>query len=416
MPTIVGVRLRFSKTLWFDPAGTEPVEGDFVIVETERGIELGTVVQPPHEASAEAVPRALKPVLRVANEEDLEYAHELELKEREALPKFRELVEHYRLDMKPVAVEYVFDGDKIIFYFSADERVDFRELVKDLAAHFHARVDMRQIGVRDEARAVGGVGHCGQVLCCVRFGGDFQPVSIRMAKEQDLPLNPLKISGLCGRLMCCLRYEFDAYKDFKGRAPKKGAIIETAVGLAKVADFNTPRETVTMRFEGGDRVTVPLSGMTCGKGAGCPCSVDRDVLAEAGNAAAIAMATEEESAEAEPIFQTPAPQKRERDRGEKRERSATRAPEPSKGEQDKQAEPAAEKSGTPRRRRRRGGSGSGQSAGSETTQQAPRESVKPPSGGEGAGAASNGEQPSAGRKRRRRRRSGGGSGDAPAQA
>lgn len=417
MPTIVGVRLRFSKTLWFDPAGTEPAEGEFVIVETERGIELGTVVQPPCEVAPETVPSALRTVLRVANEEDVAYARELEVKEREALPVFRELVGHYRLDMKPVAVEYVFDGDKIIFYFSAEERVDFRELVKDLAAHFHTRVDMRQIGVRDEARAVGGVGHCGQVLCCVRFGGDFQPVSIRMAKEQDLPLNPLKISGLCGRLMCCLRYEFDAYKDYKGRAPKKGAIIETAVGLAKVSELNTPRETVTMRFEGGDRVTVPLSGMTCGKGGGCPCSVDRDVLVEAGNPAAMAMVAEDEREFAEPVLIAPAPLKRER--GEKREKSqkrerpsggASTAEGGDRGKQDqKPAEPTAEKTGTPRRRRRRGGSGSGQSAGADAApQQAPAAAAKPPQGGS---ELSSGE-PSTGRKRRRRRRGGGGGGSA----
>jgi cell fate regulator YaaT (PSP1 superfamily) len=341
----------------------------------------------------------------------LAYAQELELKEREALPVFRELVEHYRLDMKPVAVEYVFDGDKIIFYFSAEERVDFRELVKDLAANFHARVDMRQIGVRDEARAVGGVGHCGQMLCCVRFGGDFHPVSIRMAKEQDLPLNPLKISGLCGRLMCCLRYEFDAYKDFKGRAPKRGAIIETAVGLAKVAELNTPKETVTMRFEGGDRITVPLSGMCCSKGSGCPCSVDREVLAEAGHAAAIAMVAEDE-VEFEPVMKAPQPAPQKRERPERRERVSVA--ESGEREDAPQAESSAEKSGTPRRRRRRGGSGAAQPPASEPARQAASE--QPSKQPQGGGEAKSGDQPAAGRKRRRRRRSGGGGGDAAPQA
>ena len=156
--------------------------------------------------------------------------------------------------------------------------MDFRELVRDLAAEFHLRVDMRQIGVRDEARMIGGLGHCGEQLCCVRFGGEFQPVSIRMAKEQDLPLNPLKISGLCGRLMCCLRYEYDAYKDFKGRAPKKGAIIDVGGSLAKVVELNTPRELVTMRKEDGTRVTVALADMECCEGAGCPCSVKAEAL------------------------------------------------------------------------------------------------------------------------------------------
>ena len=226
MPTVVGVKLRFTpKTLWFDPAGTEPAEGDSVVVETERGTEMGVVTEAPHDVARSTLPRPLKPVVRVANEEDLVRAPRSSAsKERAAMTRYRELVESHKLDMKPIDVEYLFGGDKIVFYFSSEERVDFRELVRELATEFKARIDMRQIGVRDEARLVGGVGHCGQQLCCARFGGDFQPVSIRMAKEQDLPLNPLKISGLCGRLMCCLRYEYDAYKDFKTRAPKRGAI------------------------------------------------------------------------------------------------------------------------------------------------------------------------------------------------
>ena len=183
----------------------------------------------------------------------------------------------YKLDMKPIDVEYLFAGDKVVFYFVAEERVDFRDLVKDLASRFKARIDMRQVGVRDEARMIGGLGHCGEQLCCVRFGGEFQPVSIRMAKEQDLPLNPLKISGLCGRLMCCLRYEFEAYKDYKQRAPKKGAIVETPLGLAKVSELNTPHETVGMRLEDGMRFSVPLEGMECCKGA------DLSLLGEQGS-------------------------------------------------------------------------------------------------------------------------------------
>ena len=154
-------------------------------------------------------------------------------------------------DMHPVSVEYQFEGDKAIFYFEAEERVDFRELVRKLAAHFRVRIDMRQIGVRDEARMVGGLGHCGQELCCKRLGGEFCPVSIRMAKEQDLSLNPQKISGVCGRLMCCLRYEFDAYKDFKSRAPKQNATVETPDGPAKVVDLDVPREIVSLKIMGG---------------------------------------------------------------------------------------------------------------------------------------------------------------------
>jgi cell fate regulator YaaT (PSP1 superfamily) len=337
----------------------------------------------------------LKPVARVANEEDLTRIAELEQLEFEALPIFRSLVAEYGLDMKPIDVEYLLDGDKIVFYFSAEERVDFRELVKELAARFHARIDMRQVGVRDEARAVGGVGHCGQMLCCVRFGGDFQPVSIRMAKEQDLPLNPLKISGLCGRLMCCLRYEFDAYKDFKGRAPKKGAIIDTAVGLAKVTELNTPREMVGMRFEDGSRVSVPLSGMTCAKGSGCPCQVSRETLEAVGNAAAIALATESES----PVM--PEPKMR-----------SERSSKPAK--QQVAEKPAEKPGGGGRKRRRRGGgksggetSGEAQPTSAAQPQKAPKQGASPGPATEQAEATAG--QPAA-RRRRRRRSPGGGSG------
>jgi hypothetical protein len=190
---------------------------------------------------------------------------------------YRQLIEEHKLDMKPVDVEYLFGGDKVIFYFVAEERVDFRELVRELASHFKVRIDMRQVGVRDEARMVGGLGHCGQQLCCVRFAGDFQPVSIRMAKEQDLPLNPLKISGLCGRLMCCLRYEYEAYKDFKSRAPKRGAKIETPGGEGKVTGHNTPRETVQIRLAEGGSLSVPLEQVEC-PGGGCPCRISAETI------------------------------------------------------------------------------------------------------------------------------------------
>jgi cell fate regulator YaaT (PSP1 superfamily) len=389
MPTVVGVRLRFSKILWFDPAGTAPEEGDTVIVETERGNEIGMVVQAPHEVPGDKLPAALKPVVKVADDDDLSRLAELETKEREAMPVFRSLVEKHGLDMKPIDVEYLFDGDKIVFYFSAEERVDFRDLVKELATRFHARIDMRQVGVRDEARMVGGLGHCGQMLCCVRFGGEFQPVSIRMAKEQDLPLNPLKISGPCGRLMCCLRYEFDAYKDFKGRAPKRGAIIETPAGLAKVADLNTPRETVTMRFEDGNRVTVPLESMSCAKGCGCPCQVSKEALDEATGAVAIEL----------PLEPLPAVEPKARPAKE----STAAAPEPKGAE-------SAPKERTRRRRRRGGKSGGGESATSAGQSQAPKPTAsgKPAEQAQrGAGEGGTSATPSGARRRRRRRGTGG---------
>ena len=187
-----------------------------------------------------------------------------------------------------MGVEYLFGGEKAVFYFAAEDRVDFRQLVKDLSAHFHVRVDMRQIGVRDETRLQGGYATCGQELCCTRFGGQFEPVSIRMAKEQDLPLNSAKISGVCGRLMCCLRYEFEAYKDFKSRAPKKKTLIDTPLGKARIVEYNTPREQLVLRLENGKIFRFDLADMTSTEenkqrceAQGCSCRPDcvtRDVL------------------------------------------------------------------------------------------------------------------------------------------
>ena len=262
MATVIAVRLRnIAKQLWFDPEDTQASSGDHVVVKTERGVEMGLACSDAFEVSESDLRAPLKPVLRVATEDDLERARKLGERGKEALPVFRELARKYELDMKPVDVEFLFGGDKAVFYFTSEERVDFRGLVRELASAFHIRIDMRQIGVRDETQLIGGIAPCGQELCCVRMGGEFKPVSIRMAKEQDLPLNPLKISGFCGRLMCCLRYEYDAYKDFKSRAPKKNALIETPLGMAKVVGFDTPKEEVELRLEDGKMVNVPLSEM-----------------------------------------------------------------------------------------------------------------------------------------------------------
>lgn len=286
MPIVTGVRLRYSKTLWFDPGELSPQEGDIVIVETERGQEVGLVQHGPHEVEQSALKAPLKPVVRIATEEDMRHVVELGEKEKEAMPKFKELIERNKLEMKPVDIEYLFSGDKIVFYFSAEERVDFRNLVKDLASHFHTRIDMRQVGVRDEARMVGGLGHCGEVLCCARLGGEFNPVSIKMAKDQGLPLNPLKISGRCGRLMCCLRYEVEAYQDFNARSPRKNASVDTPRGVGKVVDIDALREIITLQFdesedEGPDKLAVPLCKMHCEKeGKKCNCSVSEEVFKE----------------------------------------------------------------------------------------------------------------------------------------
>ena len=266
MTRIAPVNLAYNpKTLWFDARDLEPGRHDFVVVLTARGLELGHMAGAVFEATEEDVAKLkspLKPVKRIATEDDIAQGEEMERLGKEALPIFREMAAETNEDMRPISVEYLLEGDKAVFYFEAEDRVDFRDLVRNLAAHFHVRVDMRQIGVRDEARMVGGYGHCGQQLCCCRMGGEFCPVSIRMAKEQDLSLNPQKISGVCGRLMCCLRYEYDTYKEFKSGAPKQNAVISTPDGPAKVTGLDVPREMVLLRTEEDHKtVKIPLSDM-----------------------------------------------------------------------------------------------------------------------------------------------------------
>lgn len=289
MPVVVPVKFAFAAhELWFDPQYLDIVEGDHAICSTERGTEIGLVTADPFEVEPDELMAPLKPVLRIATDEDLDHADDLADAGEDAMFDFRRLVEKNDLEMKPVGVEYLFGGEKAVFYFAAEDRVDFRQLVKDLSAHFHVRVDMRQIGVRDETRLQGGYATCGQELCCTRFGGQFEPVSIRMAKEQDLPLNSAKISGVCGRLMCCLRYEFEAYKDFKNRAPKKKTLIDTPLGKARIVEYNTPREQLLLRLENGKMFRVDLADMTCTtenkqrcETQGCACRPDcvtRDVL------------------------------------------------------------------------------------------------------------------------------------------
>ena len=289
MPIVVPVKFAFaSRDLWFDPQGLDIVEGDHAICSTERGTEFGLVTADPFEVAEKDLNAPLKPVLGVATDADYDRADELARKGEAAMADFRELVAKNELDMKPVGVEFLFGGEKVVFYFAAEDRVDFRQLVKDLSGRFRMRVDMRQIGVRDETRLVGGYAHCGQELCCTRFGGQFEPVSIRMAKEQDLPLNSSKISGVCGRLMCCLRYEFEAYKDFKSRAPKKKAVIDTPLGRARIQEYDTPKEQLVLRLENGKQFRVNLADMTCSdecvkrsEEQGCACRPDcvtRDVM------------------------------------------------------------------------------------------------------------------------------------------
>ena len=286
MARVAPINLTYNpRMLWFDPGDLDIRKGDAVVVETARGVEFGRAASDVIEVSRseiKALKSPLKPVKRLADEDDVERAREMEERGRAALPVFKEMAADAGIDMHPVSVEFLLDGDKAVFYFDAEERVDFRDLVRKLAARFHVRIDMRQIGVRDEARIVGGIGHCGQELCCKRLGGDFNPVSIRMAKEQDLSLNPQKISGLCGRLMCCLRYEYDAYKEFKSRAPKANATIQTPQGPAKVVDIDVPRETISLRVDDEKPVRVPLSAFDAPKeGSNRPSSIGEEAWEEA---------------------------------------------------------------------------------------------------------------------------------------
>ena len=239
MAVVVSVRFKeVGKNYHFDPCGKEYKCRDKVIVETARGVECGTVTIANREIPDDEITAPLKPVLRHANPNDLKTVEENKIKEKEAFEICSKKIDAHKLDMKLVDVEYTFDRNKILFYFTADGRVDFRELVKDLASVFRTRIELRQIGVRDESKKVGGLGVCGRPFCCNTFLGDFQPVSIKMAKEQSLSLSPVKISGTCGRLMCCLKYEQEAYEHLLKTTPKCGAIVETAEGRGTVVDNN----------------------------------------------------------------------------------------------------------------------------------------------------------------------------------
>ncbi len=249
MVTVVGIRFKKAgKIYYFSPDDTGITKGDFAIVETARGMEFGEVVVGPKDVDESNIIPPLKNVIRVATDEDIRNNEENKKNEQKALEICTQKVEKHNLDMKLVDVEYTFDNNKIIFYFTADGRVDFRELVKDLAAVFRTRIELRQIGVRDEAKMINGIGPCGVRLCCANWLGDFAPVSIKMAKDQNLSLNPTKISGICGRLMCCLKYEHDTYLELKKGMPQRGDEIITPDGKAIVVDTSTLREEVKVRL------------------------------------------------------------------------------------------------------------------------------------------------------------------------
>lgn len=239
MAEVVSVRFKeVGKNYYFDPQNNKFNKGDKVIVETARGLEYGMVTIANREIDDEEITSPLKPVIRLANESDIKTIEENKEKEKAAFDICNKKIVAHGLEMKLVDVEYTFDRNKILFYFTADGRVDFRDLVRDLAAVFRTRIELRQIGVRDESKKVGGLGICGRPFCCNTFLGDFQPVSIKMAKEQSLSLSPVKISGTCGRLMCCLKYEQEAYEHLLRVTPKNGAIVETKEGKGTVVDNN----------------------------------------------------------------------------------------------------------------------------------------------------------------------------------
>ncbi len=250
MAEVVGIRFKdVGKVYYFDPDSTQFKMGDRVIVETARGVECGEIALPNREVPDEEIVKPLRHIIRAATQEDLQTLAEHREKEKQAFAVCEEKIREHQLDMKLVAAEYTFDSGKILFYFTADGRVDFRNLVKDLAGVFRTRIELRQIGVRDESRMLGGFGMCGRPFCCSSFLGDFQPVSIKMAKEQGLSLNPTKISGTCGRLMCCLKYEQEAYDHLLRHTPKVGAIVETAEGRGTVIENNLLTGMLKIRLD-----------------------------------------------------------------------------------------------------------------------------------------------------------------------
>ena len=266
MGKITGVQFQENgKMYYFDSSELEVKTGDYVIVDTVRGNDLGVVVMGTREVNEENWTTPLKKVIRIADEQDIQHGQENRTKEKEAFSICQKKIAEHKLEMKLVSVEYAFDNSKILFFFTANGRVDFRSLVKDLASVFKMRIELRQIGVRDEAKMLGGLGPCGRPICCGSFLDQFQPVSIKMAKEQNLSLNPTKISGVCGRLMCCLKYEQEHYEMTRKKMPKIGREVITPDGTGPVTDLNIVKETVFVRLTNGDTSEIkeyPLENIT----------------------------------------------------------------------------------------------------------------------------------------------------------
>lgn len=257
MVKVIGVRFKaVGKIYYFDPGSVKLKAGDGVIVETVRGVEYGDVVLVDKEIDEKTFSTPLKKVIRKATEKDYKQLEENKIKEREARSICIEKINANKLEMNLIDVEYTFDRSKVLFYFTAEGRVDFRQLVKDLASVFKTRIELRQIGVRDEAKMLGGLGICGRPLCCSQFLGDFEPVSIKMAKEQSLSLNPTKISGTCGRLMCCLKYEQDVYEELLKTTPGIGSIVDTPLGRGTVTSSSVLKGIVSVKLDSESDVSV----------------------------------------------------------------------------------------------------------------------------------------------------------------
>ena len=253
MKKIVGVRFkRLGKIYFFDPKWLEVKKGEYIVVETSQGEEIAEVVVPNRMIEEEKIVAPVKKVLRLASPRDLKHAEECRKKEKEAFELCEQKIKEHNLEMTLTDVEYKFDNSKILFYFTADGRIDFRELVKDLASIYKTRIELRQIGVRDEVKRIGGNGVCGRELCCCTFLSDFETVSIKMAKEQNISLNPSKISGNCGRLMCCLKYEQEVYEEKLAKLPNIGAIVKTPDGNGEVDNIEILKEIVRVKFKNGD--------------------------------------------------------------------------------------------------------------------------------------------------------------------
>ena len=365
MTTIIGVRFKSNgKMYYFDPQGTEVAPGTGVIVETARGVEYGDCVQGNTDVPDQQVTQPLKRLVRVATEADLKTLERNKKRADEAFIICKQKIEDRGLDMNLVTAECTFDMNKLLFYFTADGRVDFRELVKDLASVFRTRIELRQIGVRDEAKMVGGLGCCGRELCCSLYLDDFHPVSINMAKDQNLSLNPAKISGVCGRLMCCLKYEHEAYAELQKVTPRQGSVVDTPEGRGKVVSTQMLRGTCKVQLD--ESPEHSLTEFQCTQ-----CCMVKGACRNRQNAAAMAeerRRREEQEGTAAPAQKSEAPKKPERrpDAPKKNEAPHPKpqqqrpprksAPQPAAEEAEEAAgEFPADGEGAPRRRRRRGG-------------------------------------------------------------